>query len=191
MQPSGQPVDERDRRHERDADHEVAEPLDLETDREAGDTERAERRHQQGHDDLADGSEERLGRPRGEHGQAGCEHSRCRGGPGKQRRPLPEHGGNTDGRGEQGRHGRRSAGADGESDGEQDAERGRQRLVCEHRRIDDSHGDQTACDTDQSEDPRRLQCGRPLRAGAWRGWLLVTGEAASGEVLACTGGSFA
>jgi hypothetical protein len=63
--------------------------------------------------------------------------------------------------------------------------------VCEHRRLDDSHSDQTACDNEQREHPCRLQCRRPLRAGARRGRLFVSREAASGEVLACTGGSFA
>jgi hypothetical protein len=88
------------------------EPLDLEAYREAGDTERAECRQQQGKHDLADGSQERGGRSGGQHGQARCEHSRCSGDSSKQRWPLSDDGGSTGHQGEEaGRDGRSSTAA--------------------------------------------------------------------------------
>ena len=159
VQASGQPVDQRHCRQECDADHEVAEPLDLDAHREAGDTQRTERGHQQGQDDLADGGQEGGRGSRGEDGQARREHCSCRGGSRQQRWPFSNHGSDTDPDGEHGGHGRRSATTDGQSDGEQDSQCGRQRLVYDDRYVDDSEDAQTNGDDEQGEHPRPLQRG--------------------------------
>jgi hypothetical protein len=191
VEPSGKAVDERHGRHERDGDHEVVEPLDLEADREAGNAEGAERREQQGQHDLADGGQERRGGSGGEHRQARCEHSRCRSDSCKKSWPLPDDGGNTGHKGEKTDRDRRSSTAYGEPDGEQHGECGRQRLMDEGWRLDDSQRAQTDCDNDQGEHPRRLQGCGSLRTGARLGLLLITGDASDVDVVSGRGGSFA